>query len=348
MIKKIVLPLFIITLLIACSSNDGGSGDGTQDQFDRQNMLINWADHIIIPAFEDLTLQLNQLVTDKDEFLATPNQNTLTDLRASWLEAYTKWQYVEMFNIGRAEQINYAFQMNIYPTNVTDIQNNITSGSYDLTNVNNNDILNAYTNATNANANKQYLSDLIDQMQTLTNSVLNDWTTNYRDVFVSSTENTATSATNKLTNDFIFYYEKGLRANKIGIPAGVFSATSLSEKVEAFYNGEVSKVLATNGLNAVRDFFNGNAYNSVNTGESYKSYLQFLGRNDLVELINNQFVEANTKIQILDNNFAQQIATDNTKMTEAYDALQAAVVLLKVDMIQAMNISVDYVDADGD
>ena len=276
MIKKIVLPLFIITLLIGCSSSDGGSGDGTQDQFDRQNMLINWADHIIIPAFEDFTIRLNQLATDKDEFLATPNQNTLTDLRASWLEAYTKWQYVEMFNIGRAEQINYAFQMNIYPTNVTDIQNNITSGSYDLTNVNNNDavgfpavdymiygiadndndILNAYTNAANANANKQYLSDLIDQMQTLTNSVLNDWTTNYRDVFVSSTENTATSATNKLTNDFIFYYEKGLRANKIGIPAGVFSATPLSEKVEAFYNGEVSKVLATNGLNAVRDFFN--------------------------------------------------------------------------------------------
>ncbi|NRA94125.1 MAG: peptidase M75 superfamily protein, partial [Psychroserpens sp.] len=42
------------------------------------------------------------------------------------------------------------------------------------------------------------------------------------------------------------------------------------------------------------------------------------------------------------------VETDNTKMTEAYDALQAAVVLLKVDMIQAMNISIDFVDADGD
>ena len=35
-------------------------------------------------------------------------------------------------------------------------------------------------------------------------------------------------------------------------------------------------------------------------------------------------------------------------MLEAYDELQRAVVLLKVDMIQAMNISIDYVDADGD
>ena len=35
-------------------------------------------------------------------------------------------------------------------------------------------------------------------------------------------------------------------------------------------------------------------------------------------------------------------------MTEAYDALQLVVVALKVDMLQAFNVSVDYVDADGD
>ena len=35
-------------------------------------------------------------------------------------------------------------------------------------------------------------------------------------------------------------------------------------------------------------------------------------------------------------------------MTEAYDALQLVVVSIKVDMLQAFNVSVDYVDADGD
>ena len=35
-------------------------------------------------------------------------------------------------------------------------------------------------------------------------------------------------------------------------------------------------------------------------------------------------------------------------MLEAYDKIQAAVVLMKVDMLQALNINVDYVDADGD
>jgi hypothetical protein len=53
-------------------------------------------------------------------------------------------------------------------------------------------------------------------------------------------------------------------------------------------------------------------------------------------------------VQTLENSFATQINTNNTEMTRSYDELQIAVVLLKVDMLQAFNISVDYVDADGD
>jgi hypothetical protein len=35
-------------------------------------------------------------------------------------------------------------------------------------------------------------------------------------------------------------------------------------------------------------------------------------------------------------------------MLQTYDELQKNVILLKVDMLQALNINVDYVDADGD
>ena len=36
------------------------------------------------------------------------------------------------------------------------------------------------------------------------------------------------------------------------------------------------------------------------------------------------------------------------KLLTTYDDIQKAVVLLKVDMLQILNINVDYVDADGD
>ena len=190
--KKIFIPFIAISLVFACSSSDSDSDNGGQDTFNRQAMLSNWADNIIVPAIQGFSSSLDQMVSAKNDFIANPDQTTLTNLRTSWLSAYSNWQYVEIFNIGPAESINYAFQMNIYPTNVQDIQNNIANGNYDLTSVNNNDavgfpavdyllygiadndsdILNAFTSDANANGNTQYLSDVIDQMQTLTNTVL--------------------------------------------------------------------------------------------------------------------------------------------------------------------------------
>ena len=50
----------------------------------------------------------------------------------------------------------------------------------------------------------------------------------------------------------------------------------------------------------------------------------------------------------LNNDFSEQVSQDNLTMLSAYDVIQANVVLLKVDMLQKLNISVDYADADGD
>ena len=96
------------------------------------------------------------------------------------------------------------------------------------------------------------------------------------------------------------------------------------------------------------DFFNGKHYNGSLTGESFKTYLQYLDRNDIYVSTTDQFNSARIEINNLSNNFSNQINTDNTKMTKAYDELQKAVVLLKVDMLQAFSINIDYVDADGD
>ncbi|WP_124981051.1 imelysin family protein [Nonlabens xiamenensis] len=370
-LRNLLLPLLAIFLILACSesTDDGGS---TSDDFDRKALLENAADNIIIPALTQLVEDLEDLQLAQQDFTATPNTTTLASLRTHWLDAYMTWQYIEMFNIGKAEEILYAFQMNIYPTNVTDINNNIASGTYDLSIPNNNDavgfpaldyllfgvgqdetaILTAYTTATDAQNRKQYLADLIDRMLELSNVVLDDWNGSYRDQFVNSTGNTATSSVNLLINDFIFYYEKGLRANKIGIPAGVFSTTPLPDRVEAYYSGELSKQLSLAALHASEAFFNGRAFNGMGSGPSYASYATYLrnnnGSEDLTAAINNQLGVARSQMNQLDDNFSEQISTSNQMMTRTYDELQRAVVLLKVDLLQTLNISVDYVDADGD
>jgi predicted lipoprotein len=364
MLKKILLLSLVTILITSCNSDNDPKSGKDEKSFDRGVMLTNLADNIIIPAYTDLDAKLNTLVTAKDNFITTSDQSNLDKLRTSWLAAYKTWQSVEMFNIGKAEEILYHFQMNVYPTNIIDIQSNIESGTYDLMHSNNNDAVGfpavdymlygigdddtAILNTLADEKHKKYLSDIIDQMKSLTETVLNDWNGSYKSTFIASTTNTATSAVNLLVNDFIFYYEKGLRANKVGIPAGNFSATPLPEKVEAFFRKDVSKQLTLDALQAVQNLFNGKHYDSNSTGEGLKTYLNFLKRSELATTINTKFDAAREKINGLDNNFYTQITTDNTKMTQSYDALQAAVVLIKVDMLQAFNISIDYIDADGD
>ena len=188
-----------------------------------------------------------------------------------------------------------------------------------------------------------------------TNLIIEDWSS-YRDEFVDLSSNTATSSVNKMTNDFIYYFEKGLRANKIGIPAGIFSSERLPHTVEAYYKKDVSKDLAIQALKASKNFFIGKHFNydleitSGIVGLSFEDYLNYLapGNDNISSVINTQFENAENKLNQLDNNFVSQIELNNTEMLLTYDAIQLIVVYYKVDMLQTLGVSVDYVDADGD
>ena len=143
-------------------------------------------------------------------------------------------------------------------------------------------------------------------MVTSTDVVINDWT-NYKETFIGSTDNTASSSVNKLTNDFIYYYEKGLRANKVGIPAGVFSGGPLKGNVEAFYKKDISKELLLEAMDAAIKFYNGTSFDGISSGPSLKSYLAHLNStkdgSTLSALIASKLDSAKTQINFLSNNF---------------------------------------------
>lgn len=138
----------------------------------------------------------------------------------------------------------------------------------------------------------------------------------------------------------------------MGIPGGVFSGTPAPQNIEAFYNGTISKQLFLEGLGAVQDFFNGVAYNGGAQGESLSDYLDALNTvkdgADLSTIINNQFEEARTAVQSL-GTFTQELENNPPiAFLEAYNEVQRIVPLIKVDMVSALSISIDFADADGD
>ena len=397
--KKYIIYLFLIALVFSCTKDDSGSNENeivqevVEDQkedinnttstdtsssqnqntssevtYDRSSFLINIADNIIIPSHNQFKTDLIELQGASNAFEEETNDSNLNILREKWIASYKSWQHIEMYNIGRSEEIYFNSKMNIYPVNIDRLENNVSTGNYDLDNANNfssqgfpaldyllygvgtsdSEIVEKFNSGSGY---KAYLKDIILEMVNNTNEVIDSWAS-YRDVFVSSTENTATSSINKLTNDFIYYYEKGFRANKIGIPAGVFSNDVLPDRVEAYYSKIYSKDLALEAMTAIDNFFQGKHFNSDETGDSLKTYLDFLdvikNESNLSTLISEKFSSAKTSIESLDVNFALQLEQDYVKVLGTYDAVQLGVVLLKVDMLQALSINVDYTDADGD
>lgn len=382
--KNWYILLFLAALIWACSSDSNGGGsdddgtsiidddDGGPLAFDRAGMLENWADNIIIPSYDSFLAVFATLQSDFDTFQGDRSEQNLLTLRSSWLQAYKSWQRISMFEIGPAEDNGLRLNVNTYPTDVTLLEDHVASGTYDFSLPSNRDtkgfpaldylinglgaddaeIVALYNNGTTDQAYLDYFDDVLQDIQTRVADVANAWGSTYRDTFVNNDGSSATASVDRYVNDFIFYYEKFLRAGKMGIPLGVFTGTVAPQTVESFYMEGVSNELFLEGLDAVQDFFNGRYFGSSQSGESLASYLVTLNSLKdgaaLDQTINNQLNLARTMVTDLGSFSSELQNTPPTDMLLAYDEVQRAVALFKVDMVSAMSIAIDFVDADGD
>ncbi|MGB6152490.1 MAG: imelysin family protein, partial [Pricia sp.] len=252
--RRLFGALLVVTLLWACSSDDSGVVDnppaegenpGTpngETGFERGALLANWADNIIVPSYEAFTAEVASMKTAFDAFKADASEANLVALRVSWLSAYRTWQKVSMFEIGPAETVGLRLNINIYPTDTEKIAGYLASGSYDLSLPSNRDakgfpaldyLINGLGeddpsivskfNEPGKDALIGYIDDVLADMTGLSDQVLSEWKQGYRDTFVNADGSSATASVDRFTNDFVFYYEKFLRAGKMGIPLGVFS-----------------------------------------------------------------------------------------------------------------------------
>ena len=371
--KKLILLFTAVMAMIACSSNDSSETSIDGNNYNKTILLTNWADNIIIPRYVNYQAKLEVLASNTASFNSAPTTVNLQTLRTSWVEAYKAYQYVALFGFGKADEIFLKQSANTYPTSAVGIESNISSTSYNLTllsqfdkqgfpaidylinglNTTDAGIVTYYTVNTNAVNYKKYLTDVVARLKSNADTVLNDWNNGYRAAYIANSGTSVSSSVNITTNNFVKNLEKNVRSGKLGIPAGLFSnGVKYPEKVEAFYKNDISKELLNTAIKASQDFFNGQHFNKATSGESLKSYLDYrkVIRNgsNLSTIINNQF---NTVLEVnatLNNSFSTQVTSDNAKMILANDALQQNVIYTKLDMMQALNITIDYVDSDGD
>jgi hypothetical protein len=370
--------LTIVLIVLLCSCGNNGKEPSTDDNGkDRKLMLTHWVDNMIVPSYHNFKTKFDIMHVKGNAFTDSPNDATLLEFRDAWVDAYSEWQKVELFEFGPADRSTLRNFFNIYPTDVAGINANINDANANLNvpaaysrqgfpaldylingvGADDTSIITYYTNNADASKKLAYINRLLSQMSLLITNVITEWTGNYRDTFISSTGLDIGSSTGSVVNAYVLNYERYIRSGKFGIPSGATIASSgvpYPEKVEAFYKKDISLQLAKIAHDASVGFFNGKSVNGEPDGPSFKSYLDALGSKDegtgtpLSSIVNNEFMAISSKLNELTPNLYEQVQTDNQKMVDTYAAMQKLVRILKVDMASAMSVTITYTDNDGD
>ncbi|TPN85373.1 imelysin family protein [Aquimarina algicola] len=380
-IVYIILPIFTLFYFVSCSSSDdssdeGGNGGEDGDSFDRVSLTTSWVNNLLMPATNDLKSKLETLNSSVTSFADAPDATKLAAVRTDLFEAYKVWQHVEMFFYGSG----YSLDMNSYPTDVTKITENIDSTTpVDLNRTvlnptqglpamdylinglasTDNDIITRYGEAKYQN----YLKLLSERMVTITTTALNDFEA-VKDTNINSVDNTISSYFSIQVNDFVQYTEKSFREAKIATPSGtrnrdIFPTISVSASpdfVESLYSPENSKILYLEAYDAIQDFYYGRSYTDNNNTVGLQEYLQALGTTIMINgddiLLNDYIISLfgniDTANDNITDNFYEQTQDFNSNFDAVFDAIQEFVVAVKSNAVNAFNLTIDFVDSDGD
>lgn len=366
----ILFAMGIISLagLSACNDDEPGGRTNTND-FDRQVMLEDMANQVILPAYLELNITTLGLESAINDFTAAPSQSTLDLAQASLKDAWLAWQGVNLFQFGPAESNGLRSALNNFPTDDRTIEANIEAGEYNLSSLSNLKaiglpaidyllhgaedaaIIDLYTTSETAAKRKAYLHDLAALVSERVSTTYGTWSPeagNFATSFAENDGSAVGSSLSEMVNAFNLQYERYTRDSKIGIPAGVRSlGVPIPESTEAFYGG-YSLELAIANLQAYKELFKGSDREGLDLGDYLISLNASNEAGALEEQINAQLDVCITALQNLDDPLSETIRNNNDEVLNSYVELQRLVVLLKAELPSAMGVTITFQDNDGD
>jgi len=367
----IALAIVVVVSATALAACDSGSVTDTSD-IDRTALLNNYGSNIILPAYETLQNETDDLNVAAEAFVASPSVSTLAEVRTRLRAARLAWQDANLFQFGPAENVALRGALNTYPTDEDQIDDNVASGSYTLGSVNNQaaggfpavgyllygvgasdeEIVAAYTDGSNADGLGQYLADNTAFIKSNIDQVVTGWQPSggdYLGMFTSEA-NAGTdvgSSLGMLINALVLHYERFARDGKVGIPAGVRSAgVARPTATEAHYGG-YSLELARANVEAIKRLYQGTGLDGA-SGTGLDDNLRTLDAAALDTEIANELDGSMDALSGLSDPLANQIEENNDPVLAAFQEMQDVVVLLKADMTSVLGVTITFQDNDGD
>lgn len=342
-------------LLARCKDKE----EDQPEDFKKEEILTNLADNYIIPGYTALQSELNGLAVSWSDFVASPDQAHLDAVRTDWQTANVVFQKVKVFELGPAMTIGLSSALGTFPADTTQIEANVTSGSYDLATAANIDAIgfesldfllyghDALSKLTGSANRRTYVTDVIAKMLNEVNTVVNGWNSGYRATFIEGTGTSSTSPFSQLVNSFCKDYEMAKTA-KLGIPIGT-QTLGIQQPLylEARRSGFGKTLLGAN-IEAVRSVFLGRSWSGGSNGSGFDDYLNALDRNSLSSTIDTRFAYMETQPASWTAPMESLMNGSPATLEDFYDYMQGTVVYIKTDMASAFGVLITYQDNDGD
>lgn len=358
-----------VILLSAVSCKKNKNED--EDKFDRELMLKNYAENLIIPAYSDALSALNGLSTEVNNFVANMNETNLESLQTAWLHAFEEWQFACMFNVGPAAEqgLNKSLNEEIatFPISETKINNIITTGQFTMDDFNRDargflameylifagiEIDNAAViNMFQSQAFRAtYLQALVDHSLSKVEAVLGQWNGSYKNQFINNNGTDVGSSTSQLYNEFVKSFET-IKNLKLELPLGLRPGQLQPEPhlVQAYYSG-YSLDLIKKHIQAIENTYFGRSKNNVE-GSSFRDYLQsVVGGPELITQTIAQWQNVLAAQAAVPTNLpmSEQITSAPQPLLDFRIELQKHTRFFKSDMSSRLGIAITFSSGDGD
>lgn len=358
--KLLVTSVFI--LLLSCGKKNKKSDPEPVASFDKQAMLTNMADNVILPNYNAFKISLDSLISAYNVFKSSDAVTDFQRVKQQFQTAYLNYQKIDLFEFGPAETVNVRMNFNVFPTDSAQIKTNIASNSYDLeaalnldakgfpaldylffgNNKPENSVVAGFTSSPNQ---KAYVSAILNNMFTRINVIINSWNSSYRTAFINSLGTDVGSSIGFLINQMNFELDY-LKNAKIGTPLGKKTlGIAIPDKCEAYYSAR-SIEYALETLTLVQRTYSGGY------GSGFDDYLDHLKADyngvPLTTQINNQFNAARNKLTAITGPLSTAVVSNVSQVDAAYLEIVKLLVLLKTDVPSHLGVIITYQDGDGD
>jgi predicted lipoprotein len=366
--------LFIATLIVVCGCNKKSDPDQSNSGFDQSAMLINMADNLIVPAYEELSHESDLLVSTITTFAGTPNTDNLSAVQTQFKVAYKAYIHCEPYDFGPANgTVMLINSVNYWPTKPSLINNEISGNAvisndyvnslgaekkgfpalgyllFDITN-GNAAVLDSFVTGDNAGRRKLYVQALAQNIAGNVKTVLQEWQGSYAATFKKNTGTELNTSLSLLLNNFVINFETS-KNKRIGTPIGRkdnFTTGPVDPAaVELPYTDFAKDILAETAATLL-NLYQGKS--SAGDGPGFDDYVKSLNSDGaaLNESIKTEFNVFQTDIAAINSPMQTSIQTDVTPVYNSWVQSKKLLVLLKVDLAANLGILITFSDNDGD